>query len=224
MPGTPHGLPDDLDPDQKVKMAGALPKGPSANGLIHIAPELISDAADGRFGVRAAIVLYTVGRVELAPGSKTPVINVTRIEPLQQDYHLMTAEGILQEAYEDRTGQGVLPFELTTDVDRAFEAARTPNAAAEKQERDRENMTAADELREHLHVVHVRSDARTLTDARAAEVHGYEHADGTAVENGMAPHTADWLGWTSTDLEAAEADTDGGEVADDDLLVPGDAR
>lgn len=112
--------------DIEVRALGALPKG-DANGIAAQARHLDKD----RSAVQVAIVLFRVPKVQVDDEKeiRTLVPKVIQAELVTMPADAAVVHRILMRAYEDRTGQPSLPFELEIDVNRAFDGL-DPDAIA----------------------------------------------------------------------------------------------
>jgi hypothetical protein len=196
-----------------TKFSASAPKG-DGNGFDGpIASEMIRDVMEGRRSrPRAAIVLFGSKEVKIGEdGEATLVLKLLRVEPLTDPDHFSEAERILHREWEKRSGKPMLPFDLEKQVRDTFAGMVSDGAQDEIDEKRRENMSPADELREHLKAVHGCDAAQGMSDTEAKLQHEADHAE---EEPGFPPHAQDWHGWTRLDLETALADADD-EVSDD---------
>lgn len=200
-----------------IKLAGALPKGDGNGFSFTDAAGLAEEAlSGGETPPRVALVVYGVKKAEVdKDGVKTTTLEVLRVEPVNTLDGRRQVEALLAAEYAARTGNDTLPFELVRLNKAAF--ADLPRTTAEvdaEQERERDMMSPADELRRHMVVVHGRPEAEGWTDAEAQQHHDAEHeADGMPE---ALKHDRGWHGWTRADLELAEVETDGQDTSVED--------
>lgn len=193
-----------------VKLAAALPKG-EANGLGDYATseEAFRKKIQHRYDApKVALVVIGVREAKAGKdGIDTVTHEILRVEPVTTTEGRRQAEQMLIDEYAARTGQGVLPFDLSQLSKAAFaDLPKTAEQIDQAQEREREHMSPLDELRRHLEIVHGTKGARTLTDTEAEEEHRKDH-DGGQLPEALA-HEPDWHGWSRADLEQAEIETD----------------
>jgi hypothetical protein len=112
---------------KNAKLQASLPKG-DGNGLGSMASELVADPAQ----VRVGLVLFDVGSLETATdsGEVTAKVRLRRIEVITHTDDAAVMRRILMRAFERRTGQTTLPFDLEQDVETAFEGIDPEDAAA----------------------------------------------------------------------------------------------
>jgi hypothetical protein len=99
-----------------AKIAAKLPSG-EADGLSHIAPQLIRDPH--AFRVILAIIDCKTTTVDNDEGSVVPTARIRRVEVVL-DADLPAAEQLMRRALENRSGRTVLPLDLEDDVAIAF--------------------------------------------------------------------------------------------------------
>lgn len=102
-----------------MNLSGKLPEG-DANGLGAIENQLIAEP--GTKCVVLAVVDAAKTTTNLDTGETVATARIRRIEPLLED-DLPHARRLLQRAFEKRTGQVTLPFELEQELEEAFEGA-----------------------------------------------------------------------------------------------------
>lgn len=105
----------------RVKLAGALPGTPEANGLNSIAELMASEPE----GIHTAIVLIDTKRVTIDtddPETAVPTARIKRIEPIERHDDLREAHKLMRRATEARTGKTVLSYDLEGDLDAAFDS------------------------------------------------------------------------------------------------------
>lgn len=210
----------------QVKLAAALPKTMDTNGLgdQHTNRKLYQEKIrSGTVPPRVAIVVF--GDIEAArtkDGEGRVTHTIAWIEPVTSDDARRVVEKMLPEEHSRRTSAFVLPHELATLLRDAFaDLPVTDEQRDEREERERERMTPADELRRHLDVVHGIDGTAVLTETEAAAKHQAEHDGG---DLGPLEHRAEWTGWSRADLEAEEfAADDRGDVDSAALAANGDA-
>lgn len=200
--------------EDKIKLAAALPKADLngfADGLL--AGELATAVTEGRQPApRVAIVVYDVKKVEVDPAThdRTAVLRILRAQPVHAAEGLKAVETVLEDEWSAEHGP-MMPFEVGRITKAAFaDLPRDYTEIDAAEEKERENMSPADELRRHLANVHGREDANLLTDGEAESQHEKAH-DG---DLGTLEHDREWIGWSRADLEAAYAGSD--ETGSDD--------
>lgn len=100
-----------------VKLSGNLPKG-DANGLIRLAARLVHHPED----VHVVIALIKTKKLttDVEEGDVVPHAVIRRIEVVpDEDKH--DVRRLLERAFERRTGETMLPFELEKDIAAAFD-------------------------------------------------------------------------------------------------------
>lgn len=203
--------------EYKVKLNPALPKGES-NGFADYT--IVGALAETTIGERSvqpgvALLVYDVRKTEIDPddGTKTVVLRMRRVQPVTTVEGRRQAEQMLADEFAAQTGQSMLPYDLSALSKSAFaDLPRSTEEIDQKEAAEQDLMSPTDELRRHLEVVHGSEDARTMTAEEAEEKHRADH-DGDVL--GPLEHDREWFGWTRADLEQAEFDADGVEVADD---------
>jgi hypothetical protein len=98
------------------KLSATLPKG-EADGLSHIAPQLIRDPH--AFRVILAIIDCKTTTVDNDEGSVVPTARIRRVEVVL-DADLPAAEQLMRRALENRSGRSVLPLDLEDEIRVAF--------------------------------------------------------------------------------------------------------
>ncbi len=118
--------------DIRVGLVGRLPEG-DANGLSAIASELDKDPSR----IRVGVVLFDVEERQdkVRAGKNVVRVSIRRIENIRDAQDGATMQRILARAFERRTGQTVLPLELESDIEAAFEGLDTDAATLAEQER-----------------------------------------------------------------------------------------
>lgn len=101
----------------EIKLAGVLPKG-SPNGLGDIALDLVQQPSR----TRVIIAIVDVKEITTHPdtGEVVPTVRIRRVEPITGP-DASDARRLLERAMERRHGGERLPFELTEELDFAFE-------------------------------------------------------------------------------------------------------
>ncbi len=204
--------------ENRIKLAAALPKGDGLNGWNDslLAERLIRTVVDGEsVRPRVAVIVYDVKKVEVGDrGIDTAVVQLRRVQPVSAVENRRALETMLREEYIADHGEPV-PFDLVALSRSAFgDLPRETDEIDRREEQERERMSPADELRQHLIRVHGVESASGYTDGEAEEKHRREH-------DGEIPaafdHDAEWIGWTRADIEEATSDSDGDEPARDDV-------
>lgn len=213
--------------DDTIKLNAKLPKGELngfADGLL--AEELCEQVTSGRVPTpRVAVIIYDVKKVEVDPdtGDRTAHVQIRRAQPIQRTDSRKAIENVLFDEFSMEHGP-VVPHAVEMLSKKTFsDLPRDPAEIDERESREQEHMTPADELRRHLDRVHGREDSLTMTDTEAEERHRADH-EGNLLPEGLE-HKAGWTGWTRAELEIAAADgldTEADLRAADDLLVPAD--
>lgn len=106
-----------------ANLAGTLPAG-DANGLAAIADQLVEHPALPR--VVVAIVDVKSVRTDVDDGTRAATVRVRRVEVITDTADQEQLRRLLMREFERRTGQAVLPFELESDVRRAFDHTDQP--------------------------------------------------------------------------------------------------
>lgn len=199
-----------------IKTTAPLPKEEGLNGFAddELAQELWHEKIDGRGGLpRVVIGIYSTKEAKVdKDGNCVATIEWRRVQPVKSDEGRRAIEEVLYAEYVAEHGD-MLPFEVKNITKRAFaDLPRDTDEIDQAEERERDTMSPADELRKHLERVHGREDAHLLTDGEAEHRHGADH-DGDLP--GELAHDRGWIGWTRADIEAATAETDGGPHADE---------
>jgi hypothetical protein len=199
-----------------IKLASALPKGDGVNGFdgIALADELWHSKIEGRFTrPRIAVIVYGVQEAKVdKKGDQVVTAEILRVQPVETEDGLRAVETVLRDEYVAEHGD-MIPFDVKQATAPAFaDLPRETDEIDQAEERERETMSPADELRRHLERVHGRADAHLLTDGEAEHRHGADH-DGDLP--GELQHERDWIGWTRADIEAATAESDGDPHADE---------
>lgn len=99
-----------------TKLAAALPKG-NGNGLAALAPELIAEPH--RVHVVVALIDCKKVTIDADTGDSEATARIRRVEVIPAEDREL-AGNLLRRAFERRTGQTVLPFDLEEDVIAAF--------------------------------------------------------------------------------------------------------
>lgn len=210
-----------------VKLAGQLPKG-DANGVADytLAEKLYQDKIEKRSQApRVALVIYKVREAKVGKDDiDTVTLEVSRIEPVSTVEGRRKAEAMFDDEYAARTGQAIPPFELAQLSKSAFaDLPRTTAQIDEQEEKERDRMSAADELRRHLERVHGAREAHLLTAEAASSQHEADHRTDMFTTGPLA-HEEGWIGWSRADLELAEIDADDlpnrGDAGQDDGALP----
>jgi hypothetical protein len=206
-----------------IKLAAALPKGEGVNGFDDetLADDLWTAKIEGRSGMpRAAIVIYGVKEAKVdKDGNHVVVVEALRIQPVKTEEGRRSVETVLLDEYTAEHGD-LLPFDVKHVTKAAFaDLPRDTDEIDQEEERERDTMSPADEIRRHLERVHGRADAHLLTDGEAEHRHGADH-DGDLP--GELQHDREWISWTRADIEAATSETDGDphEHEDDSEQLP----
>lgn len=100
-----------------TRLAGNLPKG-DGNGLGPIVQQLLS--LPHRVHVVVALIDCKTTKIDHETGDMVPTVRVRRIESVLTGDRT-TAKRMLERAYEQRSGQTMLPFELEQDMQAAFD-------------------------------------------------------------------------------------------------------
>lgn len=196
--------------EDTIKLAAKLPKG-ELNGFAAglLAETLCTSVVEGHVPApHVAVLILDVRKVEVDPetGARTAVLGIRRVQPVQTDGGRRAVEAVLFDEFSIENGP-VLPFDVAAVTEAAFkDLPRSISEVDERESREQENMTAADELRRHLARVHQRDDALTMTEQEAQERHRADHAGDELPEH--LRHAEDWRGWTRADIEAAEAESE----------------
>lgn len=210
--------------DDNIKLAAALPKG-ELNGFLDgvLAEDLCTKVTEGRVPApMVAILVLDIKKVEVDPesGARTAHLRIRRAQPVLGTESRRKAEEVLFDEYSIEHGP-VLPFDVQSVTKAAFaDLPRSTEEVDQLEEREREGMSPADELRKHLERVHGRTESHLLTDGEAEEQHRSDHDGNFLLEVGSV-HADDWHGWTRADLETAAAVYDG-ENEDVDASGPDD--
>lgn len=194
--------------DYKIKLGATLPKGDPNGFDYELAEELCNDVAAGRAIVpKVAVLVYDVKKIEIdADGTRTAVVRVRRVQPVEGREGLRHCRQILHDEYARKHGE-VLPFDLTALSKAAF--AELGFDASEQdvaEEEEREQMSPLDELRRHLQVVHGVDDASSMTEFEVETRHKSDHEPDVLPE-GMR-HPEDDHFWTRADIEARTSQDD----------------
>jgi hypothetical protein len=100
-----------------IKLAGALPKENTANGLGPLVADLIADPA--RYQVILAVVDCKSITTNADTGEVVPTARIRRVERVLPG-DKPAARRLMRRALEDRTGQTTLPLDLEEDMQAAF--------------------------------------------------------------------------------------------------------
>lgn len=103
---------------RQVRLAGKLPKQSMTNGLPDIAEQLCSTPEKLCVG----IVVFDVSSVkmDIDSGDAIATVRIRRFEPISRLDDRKTIETLTRRAWEQRTGQTVLPMELEDELRAAF--------------------------------------------------------------------------------------------------------
>lgn len=196
--------------EDQIKLVAKLPKGELdgfAAGLL--AEQLCTAVAEGHVPPpMSAILILDVKKVEVDPdtGERTAHLRIRRSQPVLTPEGRKAVETVLFDEYAIENGP-VLPFDVNQITKAAFvDLPRSLEEVDQREAREAESMSPADELRRHLERVHGRSDAVTMTDGEAEERHRKDH-DGDELPVALQ-HDPEWIGWTRADIEAAEAENE----------------
>jgi hypothetical protein len=211
----------------KVKTSMALPKD-DGNGLEgDLATNIVETVLSGRqVRPRVALLVFDAG-IEVKPDSTTSVtVRALQVLPVVGKDNRRQLEVMLRDEYCAQTGALSLPFELDLLLRQTFgDLPKTAEQIDEDQALQRETMTAADELRQHLRVVHGTDGTAGMTEAEARAAHDADHADGGAVLPEALRHEPGWIGWSRADLELAEIQAEEyafAGMSDDEIDAAGD--
>jgi hypothetical protein len=195
----------------KAKLVPELPKehgnGFAGNLTTELTQLLLADRATRP---RVALVVLVGDSAQIkADGTRILALRAAWVQPVTDVVNRRACEEMLRDEYLSQDGALVLPFELDELSHRTFgDLPRTPAQIDEDQARLQESMSATDELKEHLRVVHGVGEAGSFTAAEVESMHDADHADGgAAMAEGMR-HEPAWHGWTRADLEQAEIEAD----------------
>jgi hypothetical protein len=196
--------------EDTIKLAAKLPKG-ELNGFTAglLADDLCTSVVEGRIPApHVAVLILDVKKVEVDPetGARTAVLGIRRVQPVRTNAGRKAVESVLFDEYSIDNGP-VMPHDVAAVTAAAFtDLPRSLAEVDEREAREQDQMTDADELRRHLARVHQRDEALTMTEQEAIERHRADHAGDELPEH--LRHAEDWLGWTRADIEAAEAESE----------------
>jgi hypothetical protein len=199
-----------------AKLAGALPKESDLNGLglDELVEELWKAKTDGRHVSPVAVVtLIDVKEAKTdQDGNRVTQLRVRLAQPMNSDAARRATETALYEEVVSRLGTP-LPHEVKRLTREAFaDLPRTAEETDEIEERERDTMSPADEIRRHGERVHGWRDADLHSDDEARKAHEEDHDGDGDLPEALA-HERDWIGWTRADLELAAASSDDGADA-----------
>lgn len=93
----------------EVRLKAALPKDEESNGLVGWASRLLEDPELERVAI---VTFVTVKEeIDIAAGSHTPIIQLTRVEPVADEAEAAVLAGKLHDMAADRTGLVQLPLD-----------------------------------------------------------------------------------------------------------------
>jgi len=218
--------------DYQIKLAAALPKG-DVNGLddFDLITTLHQQQTEGRtVQPRVALLVYDVADAGVnAEGVHWVKLRIRQVEPVATQAGRKAAKQMLADEFSARTGQALPPYEVTALAKSAFrDLPRSIEEIDADEEREREAMSPADELRRHLEVVHGATKLGKLTDSETEAFHEAQHRTAMFTAGPLA-HELSWSGWSRGDLELSEIDaddlpgwTDDNRAGDDPEILAGD--
>ncbi|QDQ97958.1 hypothetical protein [Tomitella fengzijianii] len=101
-----------------AKFSSSLPADRSFNGMHAIAEDMTSEPR----AMHYAIVAFDTKDIRLNTDTDeaTATARIRRIEPIERHDDRREVQRILRRAYEDRTGETVLPYDLENELHDAF--------------------------------------------------------------------------------------------------------
>lgn len=102
----------------RAKISSSLPAEATTNGLMHLSDEMTSEPSQ----MHIAVIAFDTKEIKLNTDTDeaVPTARIRRIEPIERTDDRKQVQRIMRRAYEERTGETVLPYDLEADLSDAF--------------------------------------------------------------------------------------------------------